>query len=121
MEIVGLVHRVNATQVVSDKFKKREIIIKTEASSPYPQYLLCQVTQDKCDMLNSFNEGEEVKAQINLKGRLWDGGQGEKCFNTIEIWRIEKMQGSAPSHNNTQNSDKPSPHSNIVESDDLPF
>ena len=99
MEILGLVHRVNATQVVSDKFKKREIIIKTEASSPYPQFLSCQVTQDKVELLDNFNEGDEVKAQINLRGRLWDGGQGEKCFNTIEIWRIEKTQGSvsAPS------------------------
>lgn len=111
MEITGIVHKVNDTQIVSDKFKKREIIIKTEASSPYPQFLICQVTQDKCDTLNSFNEGEEVKAQINLKGRLWN----DKCFNTIEIWRIEKMNGTVSNTPYTPLS------SNDPDLQDLPF
>ena len=111
MEITGTVHKVNDTQVVSGKFKKREIIIKTEASSPYPQYLICQVTQDKTDVLNGFNEGEEVKAQINLKGRLWN----DKCFNSIEIWRIEKISEVA---NNTPNTPL---SSNDPDLQDLPF
>lgn len=96
MEITGTIYKINETQVVSDRFKKREVIIMTEAATPYPQYLPCQVSQEKVNLLDNFKKGDEVKAQINLKGRLWNGGEGEKAFSTIEIWRIEKLSSGTP-------------------------
>ena len=91
MELIGQIKAKFDTQVVSDRFKKREIVIATELSSPYPQYIPCQLTQDKCDLADSFNVGDEVKAHINLRGREWSGPEGVKYFVTIEIWRLEKI------------------------------
>jgi hypothetical protein len=86
-----------------------------------------QVTQDKCTMLDSFNHGDEIKVQFNLRGREWNGPQGIKYFNTLEAWRIEKVgagQSSAPAQNNAgmqENTAAPVFNSSISDNDDLPF
>lgn len=91
MEVTGTLKQVFDTQKVSDAFKKREIVITTEASSPYPQHVSFQLTQDKCEIVDNIPIGSDVKAQFNLRGREWNGPNGIKYFNTLEIWRIEKL------------------------------
>lgn len=93
MEITGTIKAIFATQKVSDKFQKREFILTTEAGTPYPQHIQIQLTQDKCDTLSNFFEGEQVKVSINLKGREWQDKNTlqTKYFNTIEAWKIEKL------------------------------
>jgi hypothetical protein len=114
---------------VSDRFQKREFILTTEANTPYPQHLSFQVTQDKCNILDQYNDGEEIKVQFNLRGREWNGPQGVKYFNTLEAWRIEKMNGSnsSSSQNQSSNNNYNAPEAppvfsgNIGDNDDLPF
>jgi hypothetical protein len=54
--------------------------------------LWSSLQQDKCDLLNNYNVGEDVKVSINLRGREWVSPQGEtKYFNSIQGWRIEKL------------------------------
>ncbi len=89
MEITGTLKVKFDTQKVSDRFQKREFVLTTEANTPYPQHVSFQVTQDKCDILNKFEVGQELKVQFNLRGREWNGPQGTKYFNTLEAWRIE--------------------------------
>lgn len=95
MEVIGTIKVKFDTQKVSDRFSKREFVLTTEANTPYPQHVIFQVTQDKCTLLDTFNEGEEVKIQFNLRGREWNGPQGVRYFNTLEAWRIERMTGGA--------------------------
>lgn len=118
MEVTGQIKRIEATQVVSDRFKKRNIVLTTDANTPYPQHCEFQVTQDKCDILDGYSEGQEVKAQFNLRGREWNGPQGIKYFNTLEIWRIERVGGDV----NTGKTDPPTFNSgNPNDNDDLPW
>jgi len=91
MEISGTLKAKFDTQQVSDNFKKREFVLTTEASSPYPQFISMQVTQEKCAILDQFSEGQELKVQFNLRGREWNSPNGIKYFNTIEAWRIEAI------------------------------
>lgn len=127
MEVTGTLKAKFDTQKVSDRFSKREFVLTTEASTPYPQQVSFQLTQDKCSLLDQYNVGDEMKIQFNLRGREWNGPQGIKYFNTLEAWRIEKVSGGAPAQN-TQSSNSnvesnPSPvfTSNINDNDDLPF
>ena len=90
MTITGIVKQVGKTQVLSDKFSKRELIVKTERESKYPQYLVIQFTQSKVTLLDNFNVGEVVEININLKGREYQSGNEIKYFNTIEGWAIKK-------------------------------
>ena len=95
MEVVGKIKVVNAEQVVSASFKKRDIVVTTDEQ--YPQHILVQFVQDKCDLLNGFQVGEPVKIDINLRGREWTNPQGEtKYFNQIQGWRIERLSAEAP-------------------------
>mgnify|MGYP001386842131 FL=1 len=89
MEVSGRVKVINAVQQVSPTFRKRELVVTTEEQ--YPQHIMVEFTQDKCDLLDSYQVGEPVKVSINLRGREWVSPQGEtKYFNSIQGWRIER-------------------------------
>lgn len=89
MEVLGKVKFIGTEQTVSASFKKREIVVTTDEQ--YPQHISIEFQQDKCDSLNSYVVGDDVKVSINLRGREWVSPQGEtKHFNTITGWRIEK-------------------------------
>lgn len=136
MEVTGTLKTKFDTQKVSDRFQKREFVLTTEANTPYPQHVSFQVTQDKCNMLDQFNPGEEIRVQFNLRGREWNGPQGIKYFNTLEAWRIERITGSnnagtnqntntntnQSSNNNSGGSSTPPVFTgNVDDNDDLPF
>lgn len=131
MEVTGTLKAKFETQKVSERFQKREFVLTTEANTPYPQHVSFQVTQDKCNMLDQFREGEELRVQFNLRGREWNGPQGVKYFNTLEAWRIEKVQGgsnmgagnqaASQSGHSMNSSSAPVFTSNPNDNDDLPF
>ncbi|MCE3260588.1 MAG: hypothetical protein K0S12_2229 [Bacteroidetes bacterium] len=129
MEVTGTLKTKFDTQKVSDRFQKREFVLTTEANTPYPQHVSFQVTQDKCNILDQFNPGEELRVQFNLRGREWNGPQGIKYFNTLEAWRIERLQGSnnagtnqsANQNSNTGSTSAPVFTGNVDDNDDLPF
>ncbi len=129
MEVSGQLKVKFDTQKVSEKFQKRDFVLTTDMSTPYPQQVSFQVTQDKCTMLDTYNEGDEIKVQFNLRGREWNGPQGIKFFNTLEAWRIEKVAAgsssstpAASSNNGMQeNTSAPVFNSSVADNDDLPF
>ncbi|CAI8220288.1 MAG: Uncharacterised protein [Flavobacteriaceae bacterium] len=95
MELQGSIKLIGETKTYgANGFRKREIVVTTEEQ--YPQDLLVEFIQDKCDLLSQFSPGQKVTIGINLKGREWTSPQGEvKYFNSIQGWRIEAQQ-SAP-------------------------
>jgi hypothetical protein len=95
MEVTGRIKVINAEQQVSASFRKRELVVSTDEQ--YPQHIMIEFTQDKCDLLNNYKPGETVKVSINLRGREWVNPQGEtKYFNSIQGWRIERVGTEAP-------------------------
>ena len=96
MEVQGKVKLVGEEQTFgSNGFRKRELVVTTEEQ--YPQHILVEFVQDKCDLLNNYKVGQDVKVNINLRGREWVNPQGEtKYFNSIQGWRIEGVKASAP-------------------------
>lgn len=91
MEILGRIKLIGQVQDVSPTFRKRELVVTTEEQ--YPQHLLIEFTQDKCELLNQFQVGEPVRVGINLRGREWVNPQGEtRYFNSIQGWRIDRPQ-----------------------------
>ena len=95
-QLTGKLKKIDPIVQVSEKFSKREFVI-TDESSQYPQDILFQSVQDKCSLLDTYNVGDVVQVSFNLRGREWTSPQGEvKYFNTMEAWRIEGGQASAP-------------------------
>jgi hypothetical protein len=124
MEVTGKIKMIDTTKEVgSSGFKKRDVVVTTDEQ--YPQHILVQFVQDKCDLLNGFAVGEAVKIDINLRGREWVNPQGETVyFNTIQGWRIGKLQTEAPQQAPPMpaaQAFEPAPSFTEEEHDDLPF
>jgi len=96
MEVFGKIKMLGETKTVgTGGFLKRELVVTTEEQ--YPQHILVEFVQDKCDLLDKVQEGNSVKVSINLRGREWVDPQGvTKYFNQIQGWRIEKLESSEP-------------------------
>jgi len=124
MELNGKIKVINPTTQVSNDFRKRELVLSTDEQ--YPQQVLIEFVQDKCDVLDKYKVGEDVVISINIRGREWTNQQGEtKYFNSIQGWRIEKKTPVNDIEVNQQVTIKDpfqtTTNINEEEKDDLPF
>ena len=117
MEVTGKIKVIGETQTFGAKgFKKRELVVTTEEQ--YPQTIMVEFVQDKCELVDKYKVGSSVKVSINLRGREWVNPQGEtKYFNSIQGWRIEAEMEAAKVIDATF---EPAPELND-DLDDLPF
>lgn len=114
-KLTGAVKVIKDTVQVTEKFSKREFVV-TDASSMYPQDILFQAVNDRCDMLNGIAEGQQIEVSFNLRGREWNSPSGEvKYFNTLDAWRIE----ASSQEGNNQEANVPDLP--ISDDEDLPF
>ena len=125
MDVQGSIKVIGEVQEISATFKKRELVVSTDEQ--YPQTLSIEFIQDKTDLLNKFEIGQNVKVGINLRGREWENPQTKeiKYFNSIQGWRIELLENSN-SDNDLPPLDNLSPfepasETNDEDLDDLPF
>ena len=121
MEVIGKVKLIGEVQTFgSNGFRKRELVVTTDEQ--YPQMIMIEFVQDKCDLLNSYSVGQDVKVSINLRGREWINPQGEaKYFNSVQGWRIESLSQATPSQAPPAEQFQPDPDLTSDEPDDLPF
>ena len=88
MQITGVVLEIFDAVQVTEKFKKREFVIKT--NEQYTQEILIQTTQDKCEILDSIKKGELVDVSINLNGKGYINKEGvKKWFNSVNALKID--------------------------------
>jgi hypothetical protein len=118
-EIQAKLHKKFDTEQKTDSFKAREFVLHVEEGN-YPQYIKFQLTQDRCEMIDEYEEGEEMKVHFDLRGREWNG----KYFTNLNAWRISKPEAAASSPNETF-PDDPFPTTDDApkseDFDDLPF
>jgi len=124
-EIVGkLVEKYNVIQV-SDRFKKREFVIESKESNngmDFKDFIKFQLTQDKCNLIDSVQPNDEIKVSFNIRGNKWEKEGKTNYFTNLDAWRVEKTQGKIHSLNDEA---IPSPSIEDMplddEPDDLPF
>lgn len=124
MEVSGKIKWIDETKTYGNNgFRKREVVVTTEEQ--YPQHILVEFIQDKCDLLNNFQLGQQVKIGINLRGREWVNPQGEtKYFNSVQGWRIDATGASASGEMPPMppaSAFEPAPDQDNEVEDDLPF
>ena len=116
----GIVYKVGNTEVISEKFSKRELVL-TDGAEQYPQFISFTFVKDKCNLLDSVGSGQEVEVSFSLKGREWTSPQGDvKYFNTVEGFAINPLSAFSPGVIGTPGSG----HSDdklAAGDDDLPF
>jgi hypothetical protein len=118
MELKGTIIVIGNTEEFGAKgFKKRQIVIKTDAQ--YPQTIPVDFTQDKCKIVDFYKVGDFVDIGINIQGSEWKG----KYYANIQGWKISK--GEAELNSNKFMPDRQSVE-NMMEyaeeqHEDLPF
>ena len=102
-DLTGKLHVAYETKQVSERFTKREFVVEV-ADGKYPQYVLFQLTGDRCSQLDDHKVGDAIQVTFNLRGREWRSPQGEtKYFNSLDVWRIEPARAGAGRHTNNGN------------------
>lgn len=88
-EIEGKLHKKFDTESKTQTFQAREFVIEVQDGN-YPQMVKFQLTQDRCALLDNFEEGQVIKVQFDLRGREWQG----KYFTNLNAWRVEAGSGT---------------------------
>ncbi len=86
-EITGKLFKKFETEQKTQSFSAREFVLEVNDSN-YMQLLKFQLTQDRCGLLDPFEEGREVKVHFDLRGREWNG----KYFTNLNAWKLEAHQ-----------------------------
>jgi hypothetical protein len=119
-EIEGKLHKIFDTESKTSTFQARDFVIETVDGS-YTQFIKFQLTQDRCSLIDDYNEGEQIKVHFDLRGREWQG----KYFTNLNAWRLEKPSAAAetaPPPPASGNEDFPDANDEPAAfDDDLPF
>jgi hypothetical protein len=129
-EIEGKLHKVYDTEQKSETFRTREFVIETMQGS-YSQFIKFQLTQDRCDIVDPYKVGQQIKVYFDLRGRQWQ----DKYFTNLQAWRVEAVGESQPApasgqreivHSANGGASKSSgagesPETGMDDFDDLPF
>jgi hypothetical protein len=127
-DAVGRLHVAYDTKQVSERFSKREFVVEI-ADGKYPQFVLFQLTGDRCTQLDDHKVGDSVKVTFNVRGREWRSPQGEtKYFNSLDVWKLEAARPAESPRGRGARQDAPFPPDEprpsdlgMGRDDDLPF
>ena len=125
MEIKGKLIECMETVQVSDRFRKREFVLEYADNPEYPEFIKFELAQERCELLDPFQSGQQVRVEFDLKGRRWTDPQGQvKYFNSLRAWRLnEAGSESSSSPESSKNSEKIPLPENLgpPNSDEIPF
>lgn len=99
LEVTGKLLVKYDTQNVNDRFKKREFVLELADEingNVYTNYAKMQLVQNKCEIIDRFNEGDTVKVSFNIKGNKWEKDGRTNYITNLDAWRVEAASASAP-------------------------
>ena len=104
----------NGTSKAGKEWKKQSFIV--DIGTQYnPEICFQLFGEDKINMIEHYNIGDEVEVSFNLSSREWNG----KYFHNVDAWKIEKIgDGDSTSEKMEEPPIFDTPSS---EEDDLPF
>ena len=99
-ELTGKLIVKEDTVNISDKFRKREFVIDVpnERNPDWNDTVKFQATQDRVDLIEPFNIGDELNVSFNIRGKKWERDGKVNYFTNLDAWRIEKV-GAAGGNN----------------------
>jgi single-strand DNA-binding protein len=90
-ELTGKIIKIFDERRISDKLTVREFVVKT--NDQYPQEVLLQLANKKCDLIIDKHEGDDVRCHVNIRGRASTNRDGEKkWYTSIEAWKLEDVE-----------------------------
>jgi len=111
----------------TETFKVREFVVeKTEDinGKTITNYIKFQCVQDRTNIVDRVNIGDEIKVYFNIKGTKWEKDGRTSYFSNLDAWRIEQLLQTTK--NSSFDDDHLEPLDTFTSSsdeaiDDLPF
>jgi len=91
-ELEGKLIVKNDTIQVSDSFKKREFVIEKEENAGdkvFTETIKFQLVQNKVELLDMFNVGDQLKVSFNIKGNKWEKDGKTSYFVNLDAWKVQ--------------------------------
>ncbi|MDP4626038.1 MAG: DUF3127 domain-containing protein [Akkermansiaceae bacterium] len=82
-EATGKIKLISDTQTFPSGFSKREFVVTT-AHDKYPQDIKFEVVKDKCSILDSYKEGQDVVVNFDVRGNEYNG----KYYVNLACWKL---------------------------------
>lgn len=115
-QAIGRLHKIFETEQKSASFSVRDFVIET-ADDKFPQMIKFQLTQDRCALIDSYSEGDQICVDFDLRGREWN----DKYFTNLNAWRIAAANADGQtSGESSEPAAEPLPESEDFD-DEIPF
>ncbi len=78
----------------SETFKTREFVVeKSEdiGGRTITNFIKFQCVQEKTNIVDRINVGDEVKIYFNIKGSKWEKDGRTNYITNLDAWRIEQL------------------------------
>jgi hypothetical protein len=100
IELNGSVEHIGDIQQVSEKFSKREFVLRIDTGK-YTEFIRCEAINQTCDMLEGYKQDDEVTVVVYLTGRKYTKPTGEVAyFTSVKLSAITtKMEYKSDAEN----------------------
>jgi hypothetical protein len=90
MQVKGIITAIKEVQVITDKFKKQEVLLKQEGVE-YDAEIPIEFIQDKgIELVKSLKVGSSYEIDINIGGRAWK----DRNFISLKAWKVKELEAS---------------------------
>ncbi len=88
-ELTGTIKVIFDKQAFNSGFTKRDFVVTTE--DRYPQDIKLECVKERCEMLDSYQQGDRVTVSFDLRGNEYK----ERYYVNLQAWRIAKTEEGA--------------------------
>ena len=78
----------------TETFKTREFVVEKSEDingRTITNYVKFQAIQDKTNIIDKINSGDEIKVYFNIKGSKWEKEGKVNYITNLDAWRIEQV------------------------------
>ena len=78
----------------SETFKVREFVVEKSEEingKTITNYIKFQCVQDRTNIVDRVNIGDEIKVYFNIRGTKWEKDGRTSYFSNLDAWRIEQI------------------------------
>lgn len=123
-ELSGELYEMGNTEKVSDRFQKREFVVKQEEQNgdqTFTDFIKFQLTQNRCDLIEGYKPGDQIKVAFRIKGNRWERNGKVNYFTNLDAWRIEKTSQGSPDMPPLSDQEEEPFYPDEQSGDELPF
>lgn len=115
-DLTGKIKLIQDAQTFGSGFTKREMVVTVE-DGKYPQDINLEFVQDKINLLDNLQVGQQVTVTFDLRGREYNG----RYFNNLQGWKIVAAGNENAYSPDDYSSAPPGNDSSGYIDDDIPF